>query len=442
MALAVCITLAWGALVASAPARSHRPQRQREVTTSLTGPLTIAWSGDPAHGCAAAGLCGVTGTLQMSFGGEQEQSSGSGPMLVEEDVTAVARVLSTAPDGTVTTCADIVPAELDFTTSPVGRPLRAETGGLDGIHLAGAGRCAGPTAGDVARLSLPAHRDAHGYDLSGTASATAGPFTMTGISGVRINATTGTDGEGVPGGIDSGGDGPVKTHSVLVESAATTYRVIGVTSSLTTAFSSRAAPLCDGLGVCGAQGRIAQSFATRGTVTFSGEQIVTRAAGRHAALRDLRDGVLPLTDTFGTLTIRGTIRETSSQAGGLTCSDTTSVVLPREPEQRSPRGADHLSLPGGSVFEQALADPFRTRCPGPSATDVLGDGTLAIARASVRAKDLGKNHLTITFRPRRSFTGSAYAGRRSGAVTLALTLERTRGTTHRETVFPGETVIG
>ncbi|MGH2871516.1 MAG: hypothetical protein ACRDL5_03530 [Solirubrobacteraceae bacterium] len=35
------------------------------VDVTLSGALTIAWSGNPVRGCAAVGQCGVSGTLQV-----------------------------------------------------------------------------------------------------------------------------------------------------------------------------------------------------------------------------------------------------------------------------------------------------------------------------------------------------------------------------------------
>ena len=62
----------------------------------MTGPLTIAWHGDAAHGCATAGLCGVSGTVQMTFGGESASSGGGSPPLLADDDNAVARVQTRA----------------------------------------------------------------------------------------------------------------------------------------------------------------------------------------------------------------------------------------------------------------------------------------------------------------------------------------------------------
>ena len=59
----------------------------------MTGPLRM---GDTAHGCAAAGLCGVSGTVQMTFAGESASSGGGFPPLLADDDNAVARVQTMA----------------------------------------------------------------------------------------------------------------------------------------------------------------------------------------------------------------------------------------------------------------------------------------------------------------------------------------------------------
>jgi hypothetical protein len=85
----------------SAPAR----HRLRQVNVALTGSLTITWTGSPAAGCAAAGVCGVSGSVEMHLGNSSASSSGGAAPLEVTDPNAVARVQTTAPDGTVITCA-------------------------------------------------------------------------------------------------------------------------------------------------------------------------------------------------------------------------------------------------------------------------------------------------------------------------------------------------
>ncbi|HTU98181.1 MAG TPA: hypothetical protein VMF14_20185 [Solirubrobacteraceae bacterium] len=424
------------------------------VTTEVTGPLTIAWSGDPAHGCAAVGVCGVTGTLQMTFGAEEESASGGPFIMAEGDTSAVARVRTTAPNGSVTTCADLVPAALLFNTAPAGSPFHEGVNGPDAIHAFGAGRCAGPTFDDLAQLSLPARRDTRGDSLSGRISTIAGPFAVTAVSGVRVNIRPGTESGDARGGIDHAPAATAATaatpataksaapRSALVEHAAVTYRITAVTGALTTQFAAAAPPACDPLGACGARGRVVQSLTTHGSVTFRGQRGVTRSVGRRRALADLREGTMTISDTFGALLVQGTVAETTTQTGGLRCHDTSSILLPLASAGRSSPGTDRVTLPGGEPFEPLLGDPFRTRCAGPAASDVLSPNSLTMAAATVRAGELGQRRLTITFRTRRTFRGSVFSGRRSGAVTLALTRERSQGGTRHEPASSARTVTG
>ena len=190
--IAACVVLAVASLgvPGAAWSASHRARPQRSFSTEVTGPLLIAWSGDPAHGCAAAGLCGVSGTLQMHFGNGELSGSGGPPELMANDDGAVARVQTTAPDGSVTTCVDLVPVQFDIAVHGASARVAGTLLGL-GSQAPSAGRCAGPTSSQLAALRLPARRLAHGYDLSGRTSFATGPFAVTVISGVRARITFG-----------------------------------------------------------------------------------------------------------------------------------------------------------------------------------------------------------------------------------------------------------
>jgi hypothetical protein len=441
--IAGCVVLALPALGLPEPAwsASHRPPRQRQVNAQVLGSLTIAWSGDPARGCAAAGLCGVSGTLQMHFGNSEVSSSGGPPELMANDESAVARVQTTAPDGSVTACADLVPVQFDLAVHRTGDQLAARVPASGAAQTPSSGRCAGPTSGDLTALRLPARRTAHGYDFSGRTSFIAGPFAVTAVSGARARITFGGNGGG--GGITSGGttSTPVKLRSVLVERAGFTYRVTGFAGTLTTAFAGLAPPQCDPLGACGVAGRLVQSFATRGTLRFAGARITAHHVGRDRALADLRQGTMELSDTFAERVVHETVTEMSSQTGNLPCSAHSSTVLPAT-GLRPRRGRDELLLSGALPgFGGGGSDPFRTPCPGPATADILGPNGGRIATATVTAGQLGDRRLSITFRGHGSFDGSAYTGRRSGAVVLGLVLVRSTGGTRRETLFPGEPVI-
>lgn len=439
---AACVVLGVASLglPGAASSASHHPRPQRQVNTEVVGPLTIAWSGDPARGCQAAGLCGVSGTLQMQLGDSETSSSAGLPELLATADGAVARVQTTAPDGSVTTCADLVSIQVDLAVHGGRVGLSA---GVPGFGVGGeapsAGRCAGPTAGDLAALTLPARKLAHGYDFSGDTSFTTGPFAVTVISGVRARITFGGNGGG--GGIITSGttSGTVKGHSVLVESSSVTYRIIGFSGALTTNFAGSAAPACDALGACGATGRLVQSFTAHGNLRFMGVRTARRRVGRDRALADLRHGAMELSDTFAQQTADETVGETSAQTGGLSCTATDSISLAGGLASKPRRGSDELRLSGTlNDFGVGPPDVFRTPCAGPSAPDILGPDDGALATATVSAGQLGDSRLSITFHSAGTFHSSAYAGRRSGAVVLALALVHSTGGTRRVSLFPGE----
>jgi hypothetical protein len=440
--IAACVVLAVASLgvPGAAWSASHRPRRQRSFSSEVTGPLLLAWSGDPAHGCAAAGLCGVSGTLQMQLGGDELSGSGGPPELMASDDAAVARVQTTAPDGSVTTCVDLVPVQFDLALQ--GASARV-AGGLLGLgsEAPSAGRCAGPTSAQLAALTLPARRLAHGYDLSGRTSFATGPFAVSVISGVRARITFGGSGGGGGGEVVSAGgtSAPIKPRSVLMERTSVTYRITGVSGALTTNFAGLAPPECDALGACGATGRLVQSFTASGDLRFLGARITNRHVGRNRALADLRRGTMTLSDTFNEQVVHETVVESSAQTDGPPCMATNSILLAPGLPNKPHRGHAELVLSDTfDGFGGGPPDAFRTPCPGPSAQDILGPNGGALATATISDGQLGDRHLSITFQRLGTFTGSAYAGHRSGAVVMALALVRSTGGTRRVKLFPGE----
>jgi hypothetical protein len=443
----LCAVVALPALIipgvaVSAPKR-HGP---RQVNVAFTGSLTITWTGSPAAGCAAVGVCGMSGSVELHLGDTSASSVGGSAPLEVSDSGAVARVETTAPGGTIITCADLVPLEFTLAVRRIGGTPRTTIDARRSLALPSAGRCAGPTGHDLSGLSLPARRfGAHGYDMSGQSSFTGGPFRVTAFSTMRAHITYGSQGEpslaggsiiGTTSGIASGR--PAKARSALEESATVVYRMTRVSGALTTGFAGLAPPLCGALGACGTTGRLVQSFATRGTLSFSGTRIVRRRRSAAAALADLRRGRLRLSDSFPFNPIRVSTDEAISESDGVACRDTSTVRLGSTAD-RAHGAIDELILsqnPGG--FPSGEPDPFRTRCPGPSAQDILGFRGTPLAAAVVSAGRLGDKRLLIVFSAQGGFTGSAYSGDRGGSVVLSLTLVRRRGVTRRVKLFRGE----
>jgi hypothetical protein len=238
--------------------------------------------------------------------------------------------------------------------------------------------------------------------------------------------------------VGQGSTRQAKPRSALEESATVVYRMSGFTGALTNGFAGLAPPLCDPLGACGANGRLVQSFATSGTLSFSGTRIVSRRVGPAAALADLRRGRLRLFDTFPVSSIRVTTDETISESHGVACRDTSTVRLGTTSHQAHGTTDDLLLSPNPGEFPGGALDPFRTRCPGPSALDIVGPNGAPMAAARVTAGELGDPRLSIIFHAGGAFASAAYSGERTGSVVMRLTLVRRRGVTRRVKLFTGE----
>jgi hypothetical protein len=432
------------ALAPAAPAT--RPTRStRSTSVELVGSLTIAWQGDQARGCAAAGLCGVSGSLQMLPSGGSSGAPGPPPLELS-DPSSVARVVEQSPSGiTGATCADLVPVDFVF---GVGRSsaggLRAVVDEDNSVQLPSAGRCAGPTAKDLSALELPARRlGSHGYDLSGRATFGAGPFAVTAISSVRAlfsrgsggtnNGASGTLSTVTVGSSSSPPPAGVRTRVELQEHAELVYRIAGVDGGLTTTFAGLAAPFCDPLGACGTSGELAETFSANGTLGFFGSRIVKRRVGSRAALADLRAGRLELERGLAGLPIGETVTETLRRPDGTECADSSTEDTVLGSSLAGERHSERLALDpsGGGGLDGS--DSLRTRCPGPSGADILGSSSLAAATLPDRA--LGTRRLAITFRSAGSFSSSAYAGERGGSVVLSLVRAQASGGTSREPII-------
>jgi len=421
---AVLAVWAAAGLLAGAAVPAAAAGRARQENLNLTGSLTIAWSGDPARGCAAAGQCGISGSLEILPTG-QSSGSPSVPLEVSDD-NAVARVTQRGPTGAVqATCVDLVPVDLTLVVRRTAAGLRAEA--QNAFQPPSSGRCAGPAAADLSSFSVPARRlGAHSFDLSGQSSFGAGPFTVTVLSTVRAHITitrTASSGLGIPGSRPA--FPRVRTRRVLEESAQLEYRVAGITGTLTTSFAGLPAPLCQPLGACGASGRLSDTYTAAGEVTFAGSRAVHRRIGTTGALADLHAGRMTLGDNFGLLRIIQTASETIDEGDGLACSDQLSQAVSGGSSGR--RGSDQLVL-AAPLQPLGGADPVRTRCPGPSQLDVLGESPV-LARGTVSAGSLGAQQLAVTLSAGGAFTGSAYAGQRGGSIVLDLALVRVTGGT-------------
>ena len=393
----------------------------------LVGALTISWQGDAALGCAAAGQCGVSGSLEILPGSGPANSAGHATLELT-DTDSAARVIKRSANGVVQgACADLVPTDFFLTLRrSSGGPLRAVLDRDLSLQLPSAGRCAGPTAGDLVALTLPARRVGRGgYDLSGRTRLASGPFAVTATSSLRVvDRGTVVSFSGSVSVVPPGGRSRSRS-SYLVEHAEAAYRVASVTGTLTTSFAGLAPPLCVPLGACGSVGALSETISGTGTIRVSGSRVVRRRVGPRAALSDFRAGRLGA--GFVGTEIQETVSESLAGPNGAACADRE--VSPTPLGTPSFPSSPPLTLgPDAAEETPGISDPLRTRCPGPTGADVLGSAPLAIGSVD---GDPGAPAMTVTFTGPGSFLAGAYTGERGGSLVMTLALEHESGGTSR-----------
>jgi hypothetical protein len=395
------------------------------ISIRPVGSLAFAWKGAQGRGCASEGLCNVTGSLVVRVGNSSSGSTGTPPIELSDD-SVVAREQESSPSGTVeSACAD--PESVDFEL----RVIRSAGGGVRARSESGslgwpsAGRCAGPTAADLASLVLPARSlGTHGYDLSGSVAFGAGPFDVTVTSHIRALIERDHFGIGV-GGVSSG-HAP-KLHRRLQEDAEVDYRVVDVSGALDASFSGVEDPACEPLGTCGNTGSLTDSLsAAHQRLAFFGSRTISHRVGERTALSDLRAGRLNVFDTSFGLQLRERVTGTLHWADGSTCADT--VTGPAAPVQSHVTArADVFQFAPHAEYFFPGADPLRSRCPGPSGSEI-GAGH-ALAAGSVPLHDLGAARLTLRLGGSGTFSAAEYRGAHSGAIVLTLARSRMSGRT-------------
>jgi hypothetical protein len=395
------------------------------MSAHVSGSVVATWHGDPARGCAAAGLCSTAGsaTYRPGFDGRLDVGPNSvGFAGSESPEPPIVRVREGPPNGQ-TACADVLESIFSpLSFAYLGDELQVS---LEALDLS-AGRCAGPRTLDLSH-ALPRgktktrglRRAGRTIDLSARTRFVAGPFSGEVVSTVRValgrarvvRADFSPDVLRLPRGV-----GPERRFWVLD----LRYRIAGVSGALVTDFRGLPDPGCRALGACGATGT--SSYALKGV---SGRIDVlaggTLRGGRHrpsvhAALHGLRRGALAVYAQSRLWRARATVNETVSSAFA-SCSDS----LFAEPPVVDSRGTDAaLVLLLRSDDLGSLGDTVRTRCPGPSQSDVLGGGSLA--HGSIPFEQLGARALQVTAASTRAFARNGYSGARRGQVRLDLEL--------------------
>jgi hypothetical protein len=430
VAVSVTAALLSGALSA-APASG-------QVDYQPVGALDYVWTGVTSRGCAAAGLCGVTGSLQVTPDGDEGGGSGQ-PSVDVGDENAVVRVEYPALTGLPKrVCVDPMPYDVTFALARRHGRNASPVGVGEAFNDVSAGQCAGPTATDLGRVRLPVRKERNGdYDLSGSPSFGAGPFKVTVISKLRVLVSR----VNFPGFSNPPFPRPrpgsfPQPRRVLAEEAHVSYRISGVSGAISDSFSGLPAPLCAGLGACGTSGSVRVALATiRQMLVLSGERIVAHRVSGARALRDLRAGRLGLFDNTYELAPTGSVTESDSGPGSTMCSDALTNPGPRF-FSTGTRTADKIYLdPNGVNDVFGDPEPLRTRCPGPS-TETIAPG--AVAAGIVRASELGAPRIRLVLRNRGRFEGVGYRGTRSGAIELTLIRTKVTAGTVRAKAIQGQ----
>ena len=424
-ALAAIVLAACGAAL-PATALARVPQ---DLSSDLraSGTLTIAWHGDPARGCASVGMCGYSGTITVPLrGADGSIDFVGGPGRLEADFgdltltdPAIARVRRERPGAPPGQCVDQAPIEdltLGITSSP-GHPYRIGLADPQNpIPLSS--RCAGPTNVRGAMPSAtfnPARlrRGRESVDLSGRTPFVSGPFSGEVISTARLRL----------GRLQAQGSGPgdssqPKTRRRTIFFAELTFRIDRLSGGIAANFHGVGSPGCRALDACGAAG--SASYAVQresiGTLDFtiygSG-----RPRGLGWVLRKLERGKAIL-DAYGDPgRATGQVSETITPGGGTTCTATppAASLAPLDASREGRRVSLRLDAAGAEV-----GDIFRTRCPGPSQFDVLGD--LQPAEALFPIHSLGARTLQLVLTPPRGgFAAPGYEGSLSGQFRVDLT---------------------
>lgn len=420
-------TLAVAAVApATAPADIRYQQR-------VTGAVTITWAGDPARGCAEAGVCEISGSVtarargesggETSGGNDREATLGSLHIHTEPGIARVLRGPPGAPAGACTDRAAAGPAiEVDRVRGGEATILLAPFGAPDEVALAG--RCAGPLASDLESAFLTAtveqRRLVEGFariDLSGTRAFAGGPFSGEVRSTLaiertsrRVRSATRTSQE-VPG--------QLLRRRIAFQMS---YDVLRPRGTLVTRWAGGPEPFCLALDACALSGmhtlRLRPGGAL-GSLDVFALVPASRVRGRSraavvAALRAGRIRPDSIELSFGG-SMRG--EATAAWAGGAVCRGETRTAPDVAGDVRG--GALVLALGRGEGFGDD-EDPLRTRCPGPGSADFPGR---AMATGRIPLRRLGARRLGLTLRGGRPATGAFTIARR-GEIRLDLRLRR------------------
>lgn len=412
--------------IAAAPASAN--------TLDPTGTLTYTWHGDPARGCARVGVCGVQGVLIIRPQGALDSFTTSSRAISVDlsSVIATVRVRRLDP-GAEGNCID---PQNGFEGLVMSLTLAWTRGGAVTAALQGppsSGRCAGPLASEFARVRLSGRRRGGSrprFDLRQTEAFTAGPYSGSLISTLRLRAQSGP---GNPVLAATARDAAKAPASTRLEQLQLVYRVSVAPSTIRIPFRGALDPTCEPFDACGVHGLLSLALkATRQTLVLTATRRAPRHVNRREALRAFAagafDAIAPASGPSSNIPVE--LSEALARADGPVCTDSRgeSLQIMWAPPLPSQKAAVPVALTSLGPDGVSLDDPLRTHCPGPESYDILGFAGL-LGRSSVRPRALLAHRSTVTLGSHGRFAASGYAGSWTDAVRMGLTLVKVRVST-------------
>ena len=396
-----------------------------------SGDITLTWHGDPARGCAAAGVCDVSGSLryapdyaftygELLAGGRFEPEE----LDLESSDPSTVRV-RTGTSASSGLCLDLEDNSFELAVRR-GSGGHYRVGLFNGDGDLGAfssGRCAGPLGQELASLFPIGNLDAAGLgrhsavlDLTQQRPFVAGPFSGELKSTVRARMPR----------VEVGGSSSDTTPSTALPRKrrelmlVMEYRLKQGSGSLVSGFAGTSEPFCLPFDACGVRGSINYSVSPTsagGSLTIYAHRRVSKHEhpNLRSALRDLRANRLklePLLDPPEGAQVR--VSSVVSRPDGTTCTDpgeSTSTDIGVE----QGTGGIRLAL---NPSNDSAVDALRTHCQGPGERDIAG--TRSLFAATVSNRDLLRKTLHVRLSPKKSFASAAYAGTLAGSFEIEL----------------------
>jgi hypothetical protein len=417
-----------------------------ETRLRVKGAVTVDFHGDEASGCAATGLCEVSGSVTwdpsgaatlLSYGyrlhGQRYEggflSLGRDNPFEDVEPTTAARVRRAGgPDSGGGLCADAATqlfAGIGIEERP-GSSLRLALAGTpdSGIPFGDVfrTRCAGPDAADFA-AALPVRTVSEralrrgGGRLDFSADQ---PFSAGGLAGTVHSTVVFHLGESTDLDVTQQPDEPVD-HVVRRRAVDASYKLESVSGQIVTGMRGLADPdLCGPLDACGLMGDV-----TTAPSASAGEAYLTATASLRHSGRDLSRalGLVPGPRPGGVARYgyaswnedSGTVTSSLTREGGGGCTDSHRLSGP---------GIVTLQFQGDSVrasygqAESLPEEPLRTRCPGPNIADVAASRPLAAA--TVPLSTFRARRVTLRLRTGAAFRAEGYSGRTQPDLTVVL----------------------